>query len=102
MSANRSRALALGAALLLTLAAPGCFTMHFDYDSSASHENDFSEWHHGGIFRLVEFSEPVDLEDRCGGQPARSHTVEQGFLNGLASSVSYGIYEGWTVEIDCP
>ena len=93
--------IALGGALALCLAGSGCFTMHFENDG-ADRDNEFSEWHHGGILRLVEFSEPVDLRERCNGVDANSHTVEQGFLNGLASGISYGLYDGWTVEVDCP
>ena len=94
----------LAAALALALAATACQTMHFDYVEGVADDrsNEFSEWHHDGILRLVEFSQPVDLQDRCSGQPPRSHTVKRSFLNGIASGISYGLYDGWTVEIDCP
>ena len=102
MQSRTKRTWVVAVALGLILAVGGCHTMHFDHTGDGVGDAELSEWHHGGILQLVEFSEPVDLKSRCDGQAAKSHTVKQSFLNGLASSISYGLYVAWTVEVDCP
>lgn len=89
---------ALGAILALGLA--GCSTMHFTHGERAG-DYTFSEWHHGGIFDLVEFSDPVDLQARCDGGDWQSVKVEKTFTNGLADVVTYNLYDGWMVEYAC-
>lgn len=101
MQTTTKRLLACATGLVLVIGLMGCHTMHFANTSGQPSGEDFSEWHHGGILRLVEFSSPVDLDDRCDGNPWTSATVERSFVNGLASSISYGLYDAWTVKIDC-
>lgn len=84
----------------LIVGAGGCSTLHFD-NGDADTEYRYREWHHGGIFDLVEFSPPVEMRERCGGKDWRSVKVEKSFTNGLADGVSYNFYDGWTVEYDC-
>lgn len=72
----------------------GCSTMVFVNGTSgdqgragpvAALENE--EWHHDGVFGLVEFSPPVDLQNRCNGSDWKSVKIEKTFVNGLASAV---------------
>jgi hypothetical protein len=89
--------------LLMALLAPplaGCSTMHFTNGPRAE-AYPYGEWHHGGIFDLVEFSDPVDLQARCEGDGWQSVKVEKSFTNGLADLVTYNLYDGWTVEYAC-
>ena len=60
-----------------------------------------SEWHHDGIIRLVEFSEPVDLNNRCEGKDFSSVRVEKTFIQGLVGAISYGLYDPWDVSYAC-
>jgi hypothetical protein len=60
--------------------------MHFkngDVTPGAAHE----EWHHNGIYSLVEFSAPVDLASLCSGSKWAEVTTKVTFLNGLVGSV---------------
>ena len=94
--------LAVVSALAFAIAVGGCHTMHFDHSGEGVSQAEQSEWHHAGIYELVELSMPVDLKSRCEGRSAKSHTVERSFLNALVAALTEGIYSGWTVKIDCP
>lgn len=62
------------------------------------------EWHHTGVFGLVEFSAPIDLSDRCpGGASAQWQTtqIQQTFLQGLAQALTWGFYSPWDVNVQC-
>ncbi len=83
------------------LLSSGCSTMYFQNVDGESTRTDLSEWHHDGILRLVEFSSPVDLSSRCEGKKWRTVKVEKDFVQGLAGSVSYGLYDPWGVSIRC-
>lgn len=79
----------------------GCSTIYFHRDGGLVTNLDYGEWHHDGILRLVEFSSPVDLKDRCGGKDWKTVRVEETFLNGLARGVTYGLYDPWDVSYAC-
>ncbi len=91
--------------VLLATLLSGCWSMHLDNGSGRSHRGDYSEWHHGGIFRLVDFSRPVDLNDRCSGKEWQSVYIRKSFLNGLADVAGalflVPLYDGWTVDVTC-
>jgi hypothetical protein len=59
------------------------------------------EWHHDGVIGLVEFSEPVDMANRCGGKNWESVKVHQTFVQGLVSGVTYSLYNPWDVAYSC-
>lgn len=98
MAVPRMKRVVVLTALLVGLG--GCSTLHFD-NGDRSTDYTYREWHHDGILDLVEFSPPVDMRGRCGGNDWRSVKVEKSFTNGLADAVSYNFYDGWTVEYAC-
>jgi hypothetical protein len=98
MAEQRMKSAVVVTALLI--GASGCSTLHFD-NGDASTEYTYREWHHNGILDLVEFSSPVDMRARCGGDDWQSVKVEKSFTNGLADAISYNFYDGWTVEYHC-
>jgi hypothetical protein len=87
--------------LLMVFSLGACSTMYFDNGSSATRSLDMSEWHHDGVIRLVEFSSPVDMSNRCESKGWKSIKVEKSFVQGLAGSVTYGMYDPWGVDYAC-
>jgi hypothetical protein len=87
-------------ALALAALFSGCSTIYF-HRGSQNAGVTASEWHHDGIARLVEFSPPVDMADRCVGNPWTTVKVEKTFVQGLASSFSYSLYDPWDVSYAC-
>src|SRR5574343_719962 len=95
------KALSLAATCALTSA---CTTIVFDNGASApTGMSAIEQRHHGGgIFELVEFSSPKNLESICGGKNWRSITTEMTFLDGLIRQiVPAGIYSPRTTYIQC-
>ena len=80
--------------------ATGCSTIYF-HNGNTNHIIQNSEWHHDGIMRLVEFSDPVDLNSKCNSADWTSIRTEKTFINTLASSVSFGLYDPWDVSFGC-
>ena len=88
--------------LISVLSLGACSTMYIHNGPIDENSNlEYSEWHHGGILRLVEFSDPVNLPQRCNKADWRTVKVERTFVQGLVHSVSYGIYDPWNVEYSC-
>jgi hypothetical protein len=78
-----------------------CSTIYFHNGPTRAAELENVEWHHDGILRLVEFSSPVDLNDRCESKPWTTVKVEKTFIQGFVGGVSYGLYDPWNVEFSC-
>jgi len=89
------------AIVLSALSMSACSTIYFDRGKASPTALENSEWHHGGILRLVEFSSPVDLHERCEGKNWESVRVHQSFVAGFVSAVAAGIYEAWDVGYQC-
>jgi hypothetical protein len=87
-------------ALALAALVSGCSTIYF-HRGSQNAGVTATEWHHDGIARLVEFSPPVDMADRCVGNPWTTVKVEKSFVQVLASSFSYSLYDPWDVSYAC-
>jgi hypothetical protein len=92
--------------LLAGLALSGCSTLVFTNGSRSTNSFDRGGWHHVGILRLVEFSEPIDLKRSCNEEDWEAIRVEQTFVNGLVRMVSsYGtglaLYDPWDYRISC-
>lgn len=95
------RSLGLMAACALTSA---CTTIVFDNGpQNAPAQDAIKQLHHGGgIFELVEFSQPKNLESICGGKNWRSITTEMSFLDALIRQiVPAGIYSPRTTYTQC-
>jgi hypothetical protein len=94
----------LGAIVLASLLT-GCHKIYY-HKSAPMVANKSSaqvnEWHHDGVFGLVEFSEPTDLKTYCGGSGKWSAVeTENSFLTGLVSSVTYGLYTPRMANVIC-
>lgn len=57
--------------------------MHFSKDSKLSSKYQTSQWHHIGLFGLMEFSAPVNLERICPKDSWQAVRVRTGILQGL-------------------
>jgi hypothetical protein len=77
-----------------------CSTMYF-HNGTGQMMVENEEWHHDGILRLVEFSSPVDMNDRCEGKEWSTIKNEKTFVQGLVGALTYGIYDPWQVEYAC-
>ena len=98
-----SRAKLIFAAAFVAATAGGCSTIYFHNSSNAM--PDHEEWHHDGLLGLVEFSPPVDLNERCEGRDWETVKTEKTFLNGLVSTVAGSaagrLYDPWEVAYAC-
>jgi hypothetical protein len=88
------------------LIGAGCSTIRFHSGQAASSDEANEEWHHVSMLRLVELSDPVDLNDRCRGKEWSMVQTEHTFLNGLAGTldnivIGVEIWEPWTVQYTC-
>ena len=96
------RALLLSAALMLG----GCYKIDYVRSTPSSGVPTSTEWHHIGIIGLVEFSDPVPLQNICPTGFSKVHH-EVSFINGL---VTYGLnvfgglgflYQPSTISVYC-
>jgi hypothetical protein len=90
-------------AILLLGAASGCSTIYFHNGGQTGYATEESEWHHDGVFGLVEFSDPVNMSARCEDSKHGWDTVktERTFLNGLVSGLTWSLYDPWEVSMSC-
>ncbi|OFZ72681.1 MAG: hypothetical protein A3K03_06300 [Bdellovibrionales bacterium RIFOXYD1_FULL_44_7] len=79
----------------------GCATMYFHNGDAKKDVAYMNEWHHDGVFRLVEFSPPVDLAQRCEKETWKTIKIEQTFVQGLVQAISYNLYDPWDVNYYC-
>ncbi len=89
---------------LLLLLAAGCYKIDYVQGPSDPFPSE-TEWHHIGIFGLVEFTNPVRLDQICPQGWARVHN-ERSFLNGLVTRVlslwgAGWVYQPHTVKVYC-
>ena len=92
--------LLISAAFALSIA--GCYNTKIVFDSvsgtpSAKVDGAF---HHGGIFGLVEFSSPVNLDAACSTGVSYVHQ-KSSFLTGLVQTITQGIYTPQVVTVHC-
>ena len=86
---------------LVIVFATGCSTIKFTNGTETSKPYQTQEWHHIGIFELVEFSSPVDIAKTCEGKGWQSVQTRRGPLQVLvslglglfAAGAAYGPYE---------
>jgi hypothetical protein len=91
--------------LLASLWLSSCYKIDYVTGLQSSSVPTASEWHHIGIFGLVEFSEPVPLQQICPTGFAKVHN-ETSFANG-AVTFALGLvalnwaYQPSTVSVYC-
>ena len=85
------------------IALSGCHKIYYHNGGQMiANKNDaqYSEWHHDGVFGLVEFSDPVDLKARCERGWSTVET-ENSFLTGLVSGATYALYTPRMANVVC-
>ena len=92
----------LSICMLAATALSGCYKISFN-NGPVSTQQAFreGEWHHNGVFGLVEFSEPVDMKNRCDGKNWSTVKTHMTFIQGLVSGVTYSLYNPWDVAYSC-
>ncbi len=91
---NANKMLAVGVVGLSVLIS-GCYKMYFHPSASSSTSVQYQNFHHIGIFDLVEFSDPLDLQRECGERGWATFKVEKTFLAGLVGAFTQPIYGPW-------
>jgi len=94
----RITVLALVAAL--GVGGTGCMSIFFHDDGTESKATEQEGLHHIGIFNLIEFSEPVNLAERC-PNGWRTVKTERGPLAILISILAQPVYGPMTVGVGC-
>ncbi len=85
---------------LIFLGMTGCSTIYFQRDAQTT-STQYEEWHHDGILGLVEFSDPVDMNQRCNGSSWKTIKTEETFVQGLVRGVTWSLYDPWMVSYSC-
>lgn len=70
---------------------------------------NFNEWHHDGIFDLVEYSKPVSLNEKCGDKTWDHVTVQKGIFQIIAriatNALTFGfagiLWDPWDAHVEC-
>ena len=82
----------------------GCATIYL-HNGDTPPEVTQQEWHHDGILDLVEFSNPVDLSQRCKNKEWQTVKIEKSplcVLVDIAEAAIVGnLYDPWIVETSC-
>ncbi len=86
--------------IVALLAGTGCFHIHYVTGEPQAPNASYEAWHHGGIFGLVEFVQPLDVSNICPQGTARVDS-EESFLNGLVRAVTWSLYTPETVTVTC-
>lgn len=88
--------------LALTSGLTGCFRMQIQNGPSKEVANfEAGEWHHTGVFGLVEFSPPVDLSNRCPKGTWKNVQIQETFVQGLVKFITWGLYSPWDMNFNC-
>lgn len=87
--------------LVLALNLGACSTIQFSQTDTYSPVVTNENWHHGGIFGLVEFSNPENLDHACDGKELKTFTVEKSFLQGFVGGITYSLYSPWNAAFSC-
>jgi hypothetical protein len=98
------RCLLIASLFSVVLVFSGCYRLTFDNGPLPQNEAEHPhrEWHHIGIIRLVEFSDPVDLYERCKGKEWTSVETELTFIQGVIAFLPYNyVYHPREVEWAC-
>ena len=82
---------------LFLFSLSSCYTIHFSKGSNFPYYQT-SQWHHIGLLGLMEFSDPVNLEQICPANSWDSVRVQTGFLQGLVRYISIPTGGSYTME----
>lgn len=77
--------------------------MHFVNGPEAEDSVVRESWHHIALNGLIEVSAPLDIDYVCDDKQWDTVTIEQSFLNSLAtiSSTYFSLYSPWTIFYEC-
>ncbi len=98
------RSLLFCAALFVASVTTGCHKIYYHNGGPlVANKNaaTVNEWHHDGVFGLVEFSEPVDLKRYCSNKGWSTIETENSFLSGLVSVMTWSIYTPREANVVC-
>lgn len=87
--------------LAAVLPVTGCHKIYFHSTADRDTTVATGEWHHIGIFDLVEFSPPVEMGKRCDGRKWSTVKTSRPFVQGLVHAVTYGLYGPLEVAYEC-
>ena len=91
--------------LLPALLLSGCYKIDYVTGMPSQGTPTVEQWHHIGVFALVEFSDPVPLQQICPNGFSKVHH-EVSFING-AASYALGLvgmnwaYQPSTIQVYC-
>lgn len=86
---------------IFTLFVASCSTMHFTKNNIKPTHYANESFHHIGIFRLVEFSDPVRPPYQCENRKWASVRTRASFLSGLVSGLTAPFYTPEAVSVSC-
>ena len=72
--------------LVSLIILPSCYTIHFTKEEIPN-SYEHSQWHHIGLFGLMEFSKPINLKETCPEDSWDGVRVQQGFVQALAKAL---------------
>jgi len=75
----------------------GCTTIHFENGSNQPiNQIEVDKWHHNLHMGLFEISEPVNLQEECGGKEWSKVTTEHTFANSIVPAAALTLVVGPT------
>lgn len=88
---------------VVAIAVSGCHKIYY-HNGGPSVANktaaNYNDWHHDGVFGIVEFSDPIDLKKYC-ERGWNTVETENSFLTGLVSVLTYGLYTPREANLVC-
>lgn len=90
------------ALLAFAISLSACHTIHFTKSNDTAVEFTTQQWHHTGIFGLVEFSEPYNVKEVCEGKDWTLIETDRKFLQGFISGLTYNLYSPVNIAVNCP
>ncbi len=88
---------------IATVALTGCHKIYYHNGGSMVANKasaQYNDWHHIGVLGLVEFSDPIPLNQKCQSKWSTLET-ENSFLTGLVSGLTYGLYTPREANLVC-
>ena len=78
----------LGVTAFFLFCLSSCYTIHFKRTGRLANNYQITQWHHIGLFGLMEFSPPVNLKV-CPRDSWMAVRTQIGFLQGLVTNIQF-------------